>query len=141
MISEVRLSERRKEKRDGFEGCGSGIVEGGFERSVSPATWERRIRDVGGEMGFAGMKKSFALVDRVHTELKVGGGEVEWIGYGGTACRSVGDLGPTSVCWVELRLSLIGAWGGAEGRWVSDPCALSLSLSVFVSPGNHLKVK
>ena len=141
MISEVRLSERREEKRDGFEGCGSGIVEGGFERSVSPAMWERRIRDVGGEMGFAGMKKSFALVDRVHTELKVGGGEVEWIGYGGTARRSVGDLGPTSVCWVELRLSLIGAWGGAEGRWVSDPCALSLSLSVFVSPGNHLKVK
>ena len=141
MISKVRLSERREEKRDGFEGCGSGIVEGGFERSVSPAMWERRIRDVGGEMGFAGMKKSFALVDRVHTELKVGGGEVEWIGYGGTARRSVGDLGPTSVCWVELRLSLIGAWGGAEGRWVSDPCALSLSLSLFVSPGNHLKVK
>ena len=35
---------------------GSGIVEGGFERSVSPATWERRIGDVGGEMGFAGVR-------------------------------------------------------------------------------------
>ena len=38
------------------------------------------------------------------------------------------------------------AWGGAKGRWVSDPCALSslslsLSLSLSVSPGNHLKVK
>ena len=125
---------REDKKREmGLKGCGSSIVEGGFERSVSPATWERRIRDVGGEMGFAGMKKSFALVDRVHTELKVGGGEVEWIEYGGTARRSVGDLGPASVCWVELRLSLIGAWGGAEGRWVSDPCALSLSLSLSLS--------
>ena len=77
MISEVRLSERREEKGDGFEGCGSGIVEGGFKRSVSPATWERRIRDVGGEMGFAGVRVGFALVDRVHAELEVGGGEVE----------------------------------------------------------------
>ena len=32
---------------------GSGIIEGGFERSVSPVTWEQRIGNVGGEMGFA----------------------------------------------------------------------------------------
>ena len=83
-------------------------------------------------MGFTSMRESIALVDRVHAELKVGRGEVEWIGYGSAAHQSVGDLGPTSVCWVELRLSLIGAWGGAEGRWVSDPCALSLSLSLSV---------
>ena len=84
-------------------------------------------------MGFADMRESFALVDRVHAELKVGRGEVEWIGYDDAARRSVGDLGPASACGVELHLSLVGAWGGAEGRWVSDPCALSslpLSLSV-----------
>ena len=51
---------------------GSGIVEGGFERSVSLATWERQIGDVGGEMGFIGVRESFALVDRVHAELEVG---------------------------------------------------------------------
>ena len=48
----------------------------------------------------------------------------------------MGDLGPTSACGVELRLSLVGAWGGAEGRWVLDPCALSslpLSLSLCES--------
>ena len=81
--------------------------------------------------GFASMRESFAFVDRVHAELKVGRGEVEWIGYGGTARRSLGDLGSASVCGVELRLSLVSAWDGAEGRWVSDPCALSsLSLSL-----------
>ena len=32
---------------------GSSIVEGRFERSVSLATWEQRIGNVGGEMGFA----------------------------------------------------------------------------------------
>ena len=56
---------------------GSSIVEGGFERSVSLAAWERRIRNVGGEMGFADVRESFALVDQVHVELEVGGGEVE----------------------------------------------------------------
>ena len=71
-------------------------------------------------------------------QSSVGGSEVEWIGYGGATCRIVGDLRPTSACGVELRLSFVGAWGGAEGRWVSDPCALSLSLSLSVSPGNHL---
>ena len=79
-------------------------------------------------MGFTSMRESIALVDRVHAELKVGGGEVEWIGYGGAARQSVGDLRLVSTCGVELRLSLVGAWGGAEGRWVSDPCSLSLSL-------------
>ena len=56
---------------------GSGIIEGGFERSVSPMTWERRIGDVGGEMGFTGVRESFALVDQVHAKLEMGGGEVE----------------------------------------------------------------
>ena len=72
-------------------------------------------------------------MDRVHSELKVGGGEVEWIGYGDAARWSVGDIRPAFACGVELRLSLVGVWCGAEGRWVSDPCALSslpLSLSV-----------
>ena len=56
---------------------GSGIVEGGFKRSVSPMMWERRIGDVGGEMGFTRVRESFALVDQVHAKLKMGGGEVE----------------------------------------------------------------
>ena len=69
---------REEKKREmGLKGCGSGIVEGGFERSVSLAAWERRIRNVGGEMGFADVRESFALVDQVHAELEVGGGEVE----------------------------------------------------------------
>ena len=81
---------------------GLGIVEGGFERSVSPAAWEQWIRDVGGEMGFASVSESFALVDWVHVELEVGGGEVEWIGYDDAVRQSVG--GPrTGVC----------VWGGA----------------------------
>ena len=83
-------------------------------------------------MGFAGMKEMFYLVDRVHAELKVGRGEVEWIGYGGAARRSVGDLRSASACGVELSLSLIGVWGGAKGRWVSNPCGLS-SLSPSLS--------
>ena len=56
---------------------GSGIVEGEFERSVSSAAWERQIGDVGGEMGFASVRESFALVDQVHAKLEVGGSEVE----------------------------------------------------------------
>ena len=64
---------------------GSGIVEGGFERSVSLAKWERQIGEVGGEIGFADVR---------------------------------GDLEPASTCGVELHLSLVGAWGGAEVRWV-----------------------
>ena len=56
---------------------GSGIIEGGLERSVLPATWERRIRDVGGEMGFVSVRESFALVDQVHAKLEMGEGEVE----------------------------------------------------------------
>ena len=32
---------REEKKREmGLKGCGSGIVEGGFERSVSSAMWE-----------------------------------------------------------------------------------------------------
>ena len=81
-------------------------------------------------MGFTGVRESFALVDRVHAEFKVSEGEVEWIGYGGAARWSVGDLGSASACGVELCLSLVGVWGGAEGRWVSNPYALSLSLSL-----------
>ena len=77
-------------------------------------------------MGFTGVRESFSLVDWVHAKLKVGGGEVEWIGYGGTAL--VGNLEPVSVCGVELRLSLDCAWGEVEGKW--DPYALSLSLSL-----------
>ena len=49
----------------------------GFERNVSPTAWERRIGDVGGEMGFVDVRESFALVDWVHVELKMGKGEVE----------------------------------------------------------------
>ena len=93
-------------------------------------------------MGFASMRESFALVDQVHAKLKVGVGEVEWIEYGGIARWSVGDLGLASTCGMELHLSLVGAWGGAKGRWVSDSCALSsLFLSLVVSPRIHLKLK
>ena len=68
---------REKKKREiGLKGCGLGIVDGGFEKSVLLAMWERWIGDVGGEMGFAGVRESFAFVDWVHAELKVGGGEV-----------------------------------------------------------------
>jgi len=64
---------REEKKREmGLKGYGSGIVEGRFERSVSTALWEGRIGDVGGEMGFAGVRESFALVDRVHLEFEVG---------------------------------------------------------------------
>ena len=56
---------------------GSSIVEGGYKRSVSLVAWERRIGDVGGEMGFARVRESFVLVDQVHAKLEVGGGEVE----------------------------------------------------------------
>ena len=69
--------KEEKKREMGLKGCGLGIMKGGFERCVSPAAWERRIGDVGGEMGFAGVRVGFALVDRVHAELEVGGGEVE----------------------------------------------------------------
>ena len=69
--------------------------------AISPVMWERRVGDVGDGMGFAGVRKSFSLVDRVHAELKVGEGEVEWIGYDGAARRSVGRP-QTGVCvWGE----------------------------------------
>ena len=106
---------------------GSSIVEGGYKRSVSPAAWERRIGDVGGEMGFAGVRENFVLVDQVHAKLEVGGGEVEWekrrkggkpTGVEGkTAALLVGvwvDLGPALACGVELCLPLVNVWGGAK---------------------------
>ena len=139
----------REEKKGemGLKGCGLGIVDGGFERSVSLAMWEWRIGDVEGEMGFVGMRESFALVDRVHVELKVGGGEVEWLGM---AARLVGGWGTSNrrlrVGWSCISLSLVR---GVElrGDGFRTPVlfllslSLSLSLSLFVSPGNHLKVK
>ena len=57
---------------------------------ISPVTWEQRIGDVGDGMGFAGVREIFALADRVHAELKVGGGEVEWIGYGNASSECGG---------------------------------------------------
>ena len=48
-------------------------------------------------MGFAGVRESFASVDQVHAELKVGGGEVEWIGYSDVAHRSM-EGSQTGVC-------------------------------------------
>ena len=100
---------------------------------ISPATWEQRIGDVGDGMGFAGVRESFALVDRVHAELKVGGGEVEWIGYGDATRRSVGDLEPASTCGVELRLSLSLVRGvelRGDGFRTLVLFLLSLSLSI-----------
>ena len=67
------------------------------------------------------MSEIFALVDRVHVELEVGGGErreekgensADWR-------RSVGwsyigvlvDVEPLTECGVELCLSVVDAWG------------------------------
>ena len=90
-VNKIGLQRRRRSSVAATRSVlgGSGIVEGGFKLNVSPAAWERRNRDVGGEMGFAGMRESFALVDQVHAELKVGGGEVEWIRYSDAARRSM----------------------------------------------------
>ena len=117
----------------GLKGCGSGIVEGGFERSVSPMVWERQIGDVRSEMGFVGVRVGFALVDRVHAKLEVGGGEVEWEkrrkgrkptdAEGKTTALLVRvwvDLGPALVYEVELCLPFVGAWGGVEELDESD---------------------
>ncbi|KAK7828568.1 hypothetical protein CFP56_030100 [Quercus suber] len=79
---------------------GSGIVKGGFERSVSSAT----DRDVGGEMGFAGVKESFALVDWVHAELEVG-------------CLHSGQIGSGSVAHGGLIGSGVGYSLGHGLRW------------------------
>ena len=47
---------REENKREiGLKGCGSGIVEGRFERSVLLVAREQWIGDVGGEMGFVGV--------------------------------------------------------------------------------------
>ena len=61
--------KEEKKREMGLKGCGSGIVEGGFKRSVSSAMWEQWIVDVGGEMGFTCVRESFALVDWVHAKL------------------------------------------------------------------------
>ena len=57
----------------GLRGCGSAIVEGGFESLASPETdwrcWSR--------YGFVDERESFALVDQVHAELEVGRGKVK----------------------------------------------------------------
>ena len=105
--------------------------------------WERRVGDVGDGMGFAGVRKSFSLVDRVHAELKVSGGEVEWIGYGGAARQSVGDLRLASACgWSCISLSLVhGMELRGDGFQTPVLFLLSLSLSLYLSPGNDLKVK
>ena len=98
-VNKIDLQRQRRSSMAAMRSIlgGSGIIEGGFELSVSPAAWERRIGDVGGEMGFAGVREGFALVDRVHAKLEVGGGEVDWIGYDGAAHRSM--EGPrTGVC-------------------------------------------
>ena len=84
-------------------------------------------------MGFATMRESFALVDWVHAELKVGGGEVEWEkrrkgrkptgAKGKTAVLLIKvwvDLKPASACGVELCLPLVSAWGGVEELGKSD---------------------
>ena len=67
------------------------------------------------------MSEIFALVDRVHVELEVGGGERrEEKGENspnlhqsvGWSCVGVWvDVGPLTECGVELRLSVIDAWG------------------------------
>jgi len=75
-------------------------------------------------MGFAGVRESFVLVNRVHAELKVGGGEVECIGYNATAHQSVGDLGLASACGVELR---------GDGFRTPMLFLLFLSLSFYLS--------
>nr|POF00747.1 hypothetical protein CFP56_65373 [Quercus suber] len=100
MILEVRLSERREEKGDGLEGMWIGYCRGWpFERSDSPAMWERRIGDVGGEMGFADVRESLPW----------------WIGY------------IWSSKWAETRLSerreereknhQCGGENGGAARW------------------------
>ena len=88
-----------------------------------PIDWLRwrRIRDVGGGYGFAGIREIFALVDCGHVELKVGGGErreekgensPDWRRSVGWSCVGVWvDIEPSMECGVELCLSVIGAWG------------------------------
>ena len=82
---------------------------------------QRQIEDVGGGYGFAGVREIFALVDWVHAELEVGGGEKreekgenssDWRRSVGWSCVGVWvDIEPSMECGVELCLSVIGAWG------------------------------
>ena len=75
---------------------GSGIVESGFERSVSPAMWELRIGDVGGEMGFAGVRGDLGLAFACGVELRIslvgtwGRAMSSHCGWIGGAYRTVG---------------------------------------------------
>ena len=88
-----------------------------------PIDWLRRrqIEDVGGGYGFAGVREIFALVDQVHAEHEVGGGEgreengensLDWRRSVGWSCVGVWvDIGPSTECGVELRLFVVGVWG------------------------------
>ena len=72
-------------------------------------------------VGFTSIREIFALVDQVHAELEVGGGErreekgensPDWHRSMGWSCVGVWvDIGPSMECGVELRLSIVGAWG------------------------------
>ena len=85
-----------------------------------PIDWLHRqqIKDVGGGYGFTGVREIFALVDWVHAELEVGGGEKreekgenssDWRRSVGWSCVGVWvDVGPSTKCGVELHLSVIG---------------------------------
>ena len=88
---------------------GSSIVEGGFERSVSPAMWEQRIGNVGGEMGFASVGGGTS--DR---RLRVGWSCVSLSLVRGVElwALTVGGSATLVGLWVELGL----AWGR---RWSS----------------------
>ena len=67
------------------------------------------------------MREIFALVDRLHTELEVGAGErreekgensPDYRQSVGWSCVRVWvDVEPATKCGVELRLSVVSAWG------------------------------
>ena len=56
---------------------GSSIVEGGFDRSVSLAAWERQIRNVGGEMGFGPCEECVEKCMSSHQIRKCAEGKME----------------------------------------------------------------
>ena len=88
-----------------------------------PIDWLRRlqIRDVGGGYSLIDVREIFALVDRVHAELEVGGGKrseekgensPNWHRSVGWSCVGVWvDVRPSTECGVELHLSVVSAWG------------------------------
>ena len=74
------------------------------------------------------MREIFALVDRLHTELEVGAGErreekgensPDYRQSVGWSCVECGwsyvkvwvDVGPSTKCGMELRLSVVSVWG------------------------------